>query len=112
MIYQNSTSSTMKSKEKLLQSGRYYLEGNENDPYRIGTFVISGHPFHIRKRKNPTKKKAPLFIDTTKPKYTYISSLYPENEKDFTGDYKGNKFKLSIDMDEHSVRIELQQDEK
>ena len=94
---------------KFLMNGKYYLEGNENDPYRIGSFVVNGYPIHIRKRKKPTKKLPLFFIDTTKPKYTYISSLYQQAEQRYTGDFDGQKFELYIDFDGHSVKINLEE---
>jgi len=104
----------LKSKQasKFLMNGKYYLEGNENDPYRIGSFLVNGFPIHIRKRKTPTEKLPLLFIDTTKPKYTYISSLYQQDEQNYSGDFKGQKFSLYLDLDGHSVKISLKGDDK
>lgn len=51
---------------------------------------------HIGERKAPKGSKTRQFLRAIRPKFEYISSLYPVSEQEYMFDYTGNKYKLIL----------------
>jgi len=70
---------------KIEIAGEYTKKG---DQLSNGEIIL-----HIGKRKNPTAKKTNYFLRRIKPKFDYISSMYPTAlENKYRIDYAGQEY--------------------
>lgn len=79
-----------------METGNFALQGNQ--------FTSGEGKFVFRKRKKPTVNKPPEYLIQLKPKFKYISSLFPAGEEGlYTFDF--NKQVYILKKEEEQVII-------